>query len=66
MQICKFDKYFKLFLLYINDMPYSLIHSVPSLYADNAEIYASSDNFDDLVDKMNFDLQNIHKLDDSK
>ena len=47
-------------------MPYSLIHSVPSLYADNAEIYASSDNFDDLVDKMNFDLQNIHKLDDSK
>lgn len=47
-------------------MPYSLIHSVPPLYADNAEIYASSDNFDDLVDKMNFDLQNIHKLDDSK
>ena len=50
-----------LFLLYINDMPDSLSYSVSSLYADDTEIYASSNNCDDLVDKVNFDLQNIHK-----
>ena len=50
-----------LFLLYINDMPDSLSYSVSSLYADGTEIYASSNNCDDLVDKINFDLQNIHK-----
>jgi hypothetical protein len=50
-----------LFLLYINDMPDSLSYSVSSFYADGTEIYASSNNCDDLVDKINFDLQNIHK-----
>jgi hypothetical protein len=50
-----------LFLLYINDMPDSLSYSVSSLYADDTEIYASSNNCDDLVDKVNFDIQNIHK-----
>jgi hypothetical protein len=50
-----------LFLLYINDMPDSLSYSVSSLYADGTEIYASSNNCDDLVDKINFDLQNILK-----
>jgi hypothetical protein len=49
-----------LFLLYINDMPDSLSYSVSSLYADDTELYASSNNCDDLVDKVNFDLQNIH------
>ena len=42
-------------------MPDSLSYSVSSLYADDTEIYASSNNCDDLVDKVNFDLQNIHK-----
>jgi hypothetical protein len=50
-----------LFLLYINDMPDSLSYSVSSLYADDTEIYASSNNCDDHVDKVNFDIQNIHK-----
>jgi hypothetical protein len=42
-------------------MPDSLSYSVSPLYADDTEIYASSNNCDDLVDKVNFDLQNIHK-----
>ncbi|CAB4037377.1 Hypothetical predicted protein, partial [Paramuricea clavata] len=40
-----------LFLLYINDMPDSLSHLTPSLYADDTEIYASSNDCADLVDK---------------
>ena len=42
-------------------MPDSLSYSVSILCADDTEIYASSNNCDDLVDKVNFDLQNIHK-----
>jgi hypothetical protein len=49
------------FIIYIDDMPDSLSYSVSSFYADDTEIYASSNNCDDLVDKVNFDLQNIHK-----
>jgi hypothetical protein len=43
-----------LFLLYINEMPDSLSYSVSSLYADDTEIYASSNNCDDLVDTSKF------------
>ena len=50
-----------LFLLYINDMPDSLSHLTPSLYANDMEIYASSNDCADLVDKVNFDLENIRK-----
>ena len=50
-----------LFLLYINDMPDSLSHLTPSLYADDTEIYASSNDCADLVDKVNIDLENIRK-----
>ena len=50
-----------LFLLYINDMPDSLSHSTPSLYADDTEICASSRNYTDLVAKVNIDLGNTHK-----
>jgi hypothetical protein len=46
-----------LFLLYINDMPDSLSHLTPSLYADDTEIYASSNDCADLVDKVNIDLE---------
>ena len=38
-----------LFLLYINDMPDSLSHLIPSLCADNTEICASSKSYADLV-----------------
>ena len=45
-----------LFLLYINDMPDSLNNTTASLYADDTEIYASSDNSSDLISKLNEDL----------
>ena len=48
-----------LFLLYINDMPDSLNFLTPSLYADDTVIYVSSNDGDDLVDKVNSDLYNI-------
>jgi hypothetical protein len=53
-----------LFLLYINDMLDSISYSVSEIMIqkiDDTEIYASSNNCDDLVYKVNFDLQNIHK-----
>ena len=40
-----------LFLLKINDMPDSLNNTTASLYADDTEIYASSDNSSDLISK---------------
>ncbi len=42
-------------------MPDSLSHSTPSLYADDTEIYASSNDCADLVNKVNIDLENIRK-----
>ena len=50
-----------LFLLYINDMPDSLNNTTPSLYADDSEIYASSDNSGDLISKLNEDLKNLSR-----
>ena len=50
-----------LFLLCINDMPDSLKYSIPSLYADDKEIYLSSKDCDDIVIKINIDLENIRK-----
>jgi hypothetical protein len=42
-------------------MPDSLSHSTPSPYADDTEIYSSSNDCADLVDKVNIDLENIRK-----
>ena len=42
-------------------MPDSLSHLTPSLYADDTEFYASSNDCADLVDKVNIDLENIRK-----
>ena len=40
-------------------MPDSLIYLAPSLYADDIVIYGSSNDCDDLVDKVNSDPYNI-------
>lgn len=48
-----------LFLLYINDLTDYLEKTTPHLYADDTEISSSSDNFDDLIEDLNFDLDNI-------
>ena len=49
-----------LFLLYINDRPECLKNTVPSLYADDTELYASSYDSIDLVSKLNQDLKNVN------
>jgi hypothetical protein len=42
-------------------MPDSIKYSIPSLYADVTEIYLSSKDCDDIVIKINLDLENIRK-----
>ncbi len=42
-------------------MPKSLKYSTPSMYADDTEIYASSNNCDELVANLNCDLDNVRK-----
>lgn len=48
-----------LFLLYINDLPDILCKTTPCLYADDTQIFASSDDYTVLIDKLNFDLRKI-------
>ena len=48
-----------LFLLYINDLPTSLKESTPCLYADGTQIFSSSYDYNELIDKLNSDLINI-------
>ena len=43
-------------LLYINHMPESLKFCIPSMYADETEIYASDKDCDELVNIINHDL----------
>ena len=45
-----------LFLLYINDLPFSLQNSQVTMYADDTTISYSSNNIDDLNYKLNRDL----------
>ena len=49
-----------LFLLYINDLPLNLSHSVPDLYADDTTIHYSSKSVKDICDTLNDDLINLH------
>ena len=48
-----------LFLLFINDMTDCLEKT--TLNADDTEISSSSDNFDTLIENLNYDLNNIRK-----
>ena len=50
-----------LFLLYINDMTDCLEKTSPYHYADDTEISSSSDDFDTLIENLNYDLNNIRK-----
>ena len=54
-----------LFLSYVSDLPECLKNTIPSLYADDAEIYASSYDSIDLVSKLNQDLK-MYELDGKK
>ena len=48
-----------LFLIYINDLPNYLESTVPCLYADDTQVFASSQDTSELADKLNSDLVNI-------
>ena len=45
-----------LFLIYINDLPFSLQNSQVTMYADDTTISYSSNNIDDINDYLNRDL----------
>ena len=42
-------------------MPESLKFCIPSMYADDTEIYASAKDCDELVNIINCDPENVHK-----
>ena len=44
-----------LFLLHINDITDCLEKTTPYLYTDDTEISSSSDNFDTLIENLNYD-----------
>ena len=48
-----------LFLLYINALPDCLHNTTPCFYADDTQIFASSNDYAELIDSLNFDLNNI-------
>ena len=49
-----------LFLLYINDLPNCLVNSVPAMFADDTNITISAKNAEDLEEKLNNELNNVH------
>ena len=50
-----------LFLIYINDLPFSLSHSESDLYADDTTIHYSSKTVSNICDCLNNDLRNLSK-----
>ena len=48
-----------LFLIYINDLPNCLESTIPCLYADDTQIFTSSHDTEDIIDKLNSDLVNV-------
>ena len=50
-----------LFLLYINDLPNCLSHSVPRMYADDTHLTYSNDNIHSVQSSLNEDLLNINR-----
>ena len=49
-----------LFLLYINDLPNCLVNSVPAMFADDTNITISAETAEDLEEKLNNELNNVH------
>ncbi len=50
-----------LFILYINDLPNYVSNVKVSMYADDTALYYNSNDIDDIVVKMNKDLENIRQ-----
>ena len=56
-----------IFLLDINDLPEYLKFTTPCLYADDTQMYASSDNYDEFVNFLYSNIENIsRRLSDKK
>ena len=49
-----------LFIIYINDLPNCLVNSVPAMFADDTNITISAKNAEDLEEKLNNKLNNVH------
>jgi hypothetical protein len=43
-----------LFLIYINDLPDKLKKTTPCLYADDTQMFSSSNEYNELIDKKKF------------
>ena len=50
-----------MFLLYINDLPNCLSHTVPRMYADDAHLTYSNDNNHSVQSSLNEDLLYINR-----
>ena len=48
-----------LFLIYINDLPNGLTKTTPCLYADDTQIFATSNDSVTLANDLNSDLENV-------
>ena len=51
-----------LFLLYVNDHPSCLSHSIPSMFADDTNLTTSGKSIEDIQNQLNSDLENIGML----
>lgn len=49
-----------LFLVYINDLPYSVKNAKVSIYADDTSLALKSENISQLTAALNYDLRNLH------
>ena len=49
------------FLVYINDLPCGISHSTVNMFADDTALYYSSNNVDEILRRLNDDLENISK-----
>ena len=50
-----------LFLVYINDLPRCLSHSTTSLFADDTNLTANGGSSDEVITKLNVDLERVHQ-----
>ena len=55
-----------LFLLYINDIPLYVDHSMSYLYADDTTIHFSSNSISDINIKLNEDMEKVQEWCTSK
>ena len=50
-----------LFIIYINDLPNSLKHSTPRMFADDTSLTAVGETLDEVEERAHEDLVNVRK-----